>query len=244
MSSQSIAHSKHDSHHSQRSSGHRHHHHGHKKLTRPVVSAEALAADSTTRKLSELNARASRWIARGRKANRTLGKIFNKIKALVGHGKWQDYFEKHFEHRGIEFRTAERYMCDAREADTLSKNVKVSNSVPASDRQAKAINKATAHDEAAVVRAGGELSASKKPRVRQEVTYVLRLRMTGVQKTAIDALRNSPLGPAVEAEIKATLLHLCKFHGFLPRTSVVPTEQSAETSHETSTQTVAQESVQ
>ena len=208
------------------------------------MSAEALANEVKTNALSKLNARASRWIARGRKANRTLGKIFNRIKALVGHGKWQDYFAKHFEHRGIDFRTAERYMRDAREAGALSKNDKLTNSVPASDPQAKEINKATAHDEAAVVRAGGELSDSKESLVRREVTCILRLKMTGVQKTAIDALRNSPLGLAVEAEIKAMLFHLCKFHGFLADTSVLPTEQSAKTSNKTSTQTVAQETAQ
>src|SRR6266566_5697678 len=73
-------------------------------------SAEAIAAQAKADLLANLEAKAFEWIARGREANIELGRVFNQLKPLVEHGKWEPYFVATFEPRGIALRTGQEYM--------------------------------------------------------------------------------------------------------------------------------------
>jgi len=79
-------------------------------------------------RIAALEASAFRCIARGRQANIELGHVFNQLKRVVGHGRWQRYFEQKFAPKGITLRTAENYMRLA--AKDVARSIGVGFQVP------------------------------------------------------------------------------------------------------------------
>ena len=62
------------------------------------------------------------WVCheRGRKANIELGRIFRRIKKIVGHGNWECYYARYFRDC-VSLRTARTYMDLARTEDSKLK---------------------------------------------------------------------------------------------------------------------------
>src|SRR5712691_8587860 len=88
--------------------------------------AEAAAAERTEDRVAALDAQVFRSMARRREASIEMGRAFNELKKILGHGEWQRHFEETFAPHRITLRTAERYMRLASEADAVSKNDNVS----------------------------------------------------------------------------------------------------------------------
>jgi hypothetical protein len=118
------------------------------------------------KRVRELDKLANKWLARGYEANTQVGRAFNELKQLLGHGRWLRHFEQKFAHY-ITLRTAENYMRQARNED--SKIEKLSNFAPATDSEAVRKAKATAEAHAEVERADRRFPIFKPP---------LRLRST------------------------------------------------------------------
>src|SRR5712691_9543884 len=59
------------------------------KAGEKTQSAEDVAAQVKAKLIAELEVKALHWIARGREANIELGRVFNQLKYLVGHGQWE-----------------------------------------------------------------------------------------------------------------------------------------------------------
>jgi hypothetical protein len=179
--------------------------------TEPTQSAESIADKAKAEHLAALDVQAFHWIARGREANRELGRIFNEIKSILKHGEWEPYFENTFRKHGIALRTAQDYMRLAGEPDRAS-HADPALFPPATDPQAQSINDATENARAAVVTANEqspETSKSKnKTRVRRDGIYKLPLSMTGQDMTIADELRGSPNWPDAEMEIITFLQRL------------------------------------
>lgn len=57
---------------------------------RLTQSAESIADKAKADRLAALDAQAFHWIARGREANRGLGRIFNEIKSILKHDERED----------------------------------------------------------------------------------------------------------------------------------------------------------
>jgi hypothetical protein len=179
--------------------------------TEPTQSAEAIAEKAKAARLVVLDAQAFHWIARGREANRELGRIFNEIKSILKHGEWEPYFENTFRKHGIALRTAQDYMRLASEPDRASR-ADPALFPPATDPQAQAISDAADKARTAVVTANEQspdISKSKsKIRVRRDGTYKLPLSMTGHDMDIADELRASPKWPDAEMEIITFLQQL------------------------------------
>jgi hypothetical protein len=176
-----------------------------------VQSAEALASKVNEEKLITLEAKAFEWIARGRAANLELGRLFLQIKVIVGHGRWEHYYEERFGSCGIAKRTAQTYMDLAREC-LKSKTADSAFFPPATDPHAQAIVGAAEDARAAVARAVQQSieapKAKRKIRVRRDGIYKLPLSLTGREMAVTDELRESPQWAAVEMEIIALLEQL------------------------------------
>lgn len=69
----------------------------------------------------ELTAEAKVWIQRGHDANVEAGRIFRKLKDMLGHGNWQRHFQKHFAPMGVALRTAREWMAMAKREDAEPK---------------------------------------------------------------------------------------------------------------------------
>ncbi len=188
-------------------------------------SGESIASRAKAERLAALEARAFQWIARGRAANLELGRVFLRIKAIVGHGQWERYFVERFASCGVAQRTAQTYMEMAREADT--KNAESALFPAATDPQALAINYATEKAQAAVA-AADELSPEtstpepdkrtttlRKKRIRLDGIYRLPLYLTGDQKDNLDALQDSPSWKDAELAIVATVERLFVQYGIV-----------------------------
>jgi hypothetical protein len=179
--------------------------------TRLTQSAEVVAEKAKAERLAALDAQAFHWIARGREANRELGRIFNEIKSILKHGEWEPYFAKTFAPRGIALRTAQVYMQLAGEPD-LALNADPALFPPATDPLALAISNAAETARAAVAKVGDQSpvrseSANKK-RARRDGIYQLSLDMTGHEMAIADELRVSPNWPDAEMEIITFLQQL------------------------------------
>ena len=171
-------------------------------------TAEDVAFFRTAYRIVELETQAREWIGRGREANKELGRIFIRLKALVGHGKFEAYYDLKFgKPYGIRFRTCQAYMKLARQKDEKTKSADSAQFGDATDPKAKAIDRATdaaAAKVAAAVVNGAEdqdrqKTATRKPRIRRDGIYRLPLHMTGKEKNATDQLLKSDDWPSAEA---------------------------------------------
>jgi hypothetical protein len=186
----------------------------------PRLTAEDVAFHRTRRLIAKLEARARIWIGRGREANIQLGRIFIRLKHLVGHGHFMDYYEKTFgQPFGIAFRTAQDYMRLAREADE-PKYAAPAHFPLAMDPQAVAIRDRTARHQQAVGEAGERSSRESKSSEERQSTNVERptssictcrlyVRMTRAQRDAIAALWASKHRHFAEVEVTDYLIKLC-----------------------------------
>ena len=182
-------------------------------------SAEEVAARAKAKLIAALESKAFFWIARGKKANIELGRVFNQIKPVAGRGNWEDYYKTKFEPHGVLFRTAQWYMKLAREADELTKNANSALFPPATDPQAQAINVAVEQAKQTVANASDAPAPSnpepvtkpknaRKARVRLCGLYRLPLQMTGDEKDSTDQLLKSQNWRCAHMEIMALLRRL------------------------------------
>jgi len=174
----------------------------------PRRTAEDVAFFQTSYRIVELETQAREWIGRGREADKELGRTFTRLKALVGHGKFEAYYDLKFgKPYGIRFRTCQAYMKLARQEDEKTKSADSAQFGDATDPKAKAIDRATdaaAAKVAAAVVNGAEdqdrqKTATRKPRIRRDGIYRLPLHMTGKEKNATDQLVKSDDWPSAEA---------------------------------------------
>jgi hypothetical protein len=188
--------------------------------------AEIVAAEAKEACLFDLNAKAFRFILRGQEANIELGRVFNQIKALVGHGNWRAYYEATFAPAGVAFRTAQEYMRLANEADAIQKNANSALFPPATDPQAVAVNAASEQAKQDVARATAVAAATaptvakparktRKSRLRLNGSYNLPLFLTGEQKDNLDELRKSQNWRGAELAIIATIERLFVQYGLV-----------------------------
>jgi hypothetical protein len=178
---------------------------------RLAQSAESIADKAKADRLAALDAQAFHWIARGREANRELGRIFNEIKSILKHGEWEPYFENTFRKRGIALRTAQVYMQLASEPDMVS-DADPALFPPATDPLALAISHAAEEARSAVAIVGDQVperseSAGEK-HLPRDGTYKLSLSMTGHEMVMTDELRGSQNWPDAEMEIITFLQQL------------------------------------
>jgi len=189
-------------------------------------SAEDVAAQVKANLIAELEVKAFHWIARGREANIELGRVFNQIKNLMGHGQWERYYETTFAPQSVALRTAQLYMKMACEADELTKNANFALFPPATDPQATAVNVAVEQAERAVANATANEPAPpesepkpkrllRKSRIRLDGLYHLPLYLTGDQKANLDALRKSPNWRGAELAIRATIDRVLMQYGYV-----------------------------
>jgi len=105
-------------------------------------TAEDVAFFRTARLIGELEVKAHEWLARGREANTEFGRILIRLKPLVGHGHFKEYYERKFgQPYHIKFRTAQTYMKMAREQDK-AKGAGLALFPPATDPHSVAIREA------------------------------------------------------------------------------------------------------
>lgn len=175
------------------------------RLARHAKSTETVAAVEGDR-VAKLDAKAFHWLARGREANIELGRVFNELKTILRHGKWQRHFSETFAPCGIALRTAENYMKAAHEAD--SKIEKVSIFKLATDRNAQTIRGATERAQAEVGPASGHDLRKENIRFERTALYHLPLHLRRDEMTACDALQKLPEWPRAEQKIVALLKQL------------------------------------
>jgi hypothetical protein len=97
---------------------------------------------------AKLEGNAFRLLGNREKVQIEVGRIFNRLKKTVDHGKWEKYFEKIFgEPYEIDMRTAQNWMRKAREADIDLENARRALSHRAQDPHAVKMRKVTAHAE-------------------------------------------------------------------------------------------------
>ena len=146
-------------------------------------------------RLAELRAETWKCIKRGIKANLEIGRHFNQIKDIVGHGNWRDYYKRHFGNCGIPDRTARTYMSQAHEEDRKS-----AESADLAKRNVgpKAQELLTANEQA-------KKNTAAAPRV-----YRLPLHATPDEQQMFDALRQSADWPQHETQIVSFILKLKK----------------------------------
>jgi len=173
-------------------------------------SAEAAADERIEHRVAQLDATVFRSMARWREASIEMGRAFNELKKILGHGKWQRHFEETFAPHGITLRTAERYMKRANKPDATSKTVNVSIFKPATDQGAQEIREASQQAETEVGAASGHNKLKKEGHL-----YKLPLHMTEDEKNAMDALRKSSHWPRAEKRIIALLKRLWVKYGIV-----------------------------
>jgi hypothetical protein len=177
----------------------------------PRLSAEDLAAASTLEdRIAQLDATVFRSMAQRRKESIQMGRAFNELKQLLGHGKWLRHFAGTFAPRGVILRTAERYMRRASKEDAVLKIDSVTIFKPATDRGAEEIK-----DAAEQAQAEGEAPSGHSKLKKEGRLYRLPLRMTDDEKDAMDALRKSPDWPHAEKRIISRLKELCVRYGIV-----------------------------
>jgi hypothetical protein len=191
-------------------------------------NAEDVARFRTARLITVLEKRAHTWIGRGRKANLKLGRIFLRLKELVGHGHFKSYYEHAFgKPHGIPFRTAQSYMQAARKAGQDTDGADFAHFPTATDPQATEIREATEKHRLAVADAKSESpdEASSADEHRGDhseesdgSTCVCRpsLHVTPDQKAQISALWRSEHRAAAESEVVNLLMELCDRYTLSP----------------------------
>jgi hypothetical protein len=142
-----------------------------------------------------------------------VGRAFNELKKILGHGKWLRHFTKTFAPCGITLRTSENYMRAAREAD--SELEKVSIFKPATDRGARRIRDATERARAEVGAPSGHKLKKENIRLEGPALYRLPLHMSGDAMDACNALQKLPAWPRAEQKIIDLLKQLWIEYGVL-----------------------------
>lgn len=169
-----------------------------RRFPRIVKSTEELLLDERAR----LEARAWQLFATRSKVRLEIGRTFIQLKATFKHGEWiKAYYAQKFRASGVGFRTVQRWMKMAREADKNSKNDKLTHFPVASDSDAVRIREATTKAEA-------EVGLRPKPGSSGNdmfCIYRLPLRLTREQRDRTDALRRSPKWPRAERRIVDSL---------------------------------------
>jgi len=197
-------------------------------------SAEDVAAKAKADLLASLEEKAFFWIARGLEANIDLGRVFNQIKPLVEHGSWEDRYKAKFAPRGIPLRTGQEYMRMAREADAVTENANSALFSPATDPQATEVNLAVEQAKQDVANAGAapppnpqpgsQTKKARKPRLRLDGIYNLKLRMTGDEKDSTDQLVRSQNWHCAHMEIMAFLRRLHVKYGVVADPATLPAQ--------------------
>ena len=183
-------------------------------------TAEDVARFRTAWLIAALEKRALNWIGRGLKANKKLGKIFLRLKGLVGHGHFREYYERTFGKCGIPFRTAQAYMLLARKTGQDANCADSALFPEATDPQAVEIREATEAHELAVAAARSdssdeESSPAEHPSSHAEesgdstCTCRPSLHVTEEQKDRISALWRSEHRASAESEVIDRLMELC-----------------------------------
>jgi hypothetical protein len=157
-------------------------------------------AKQIPRRIAELVEEIFTSIARRRKVTIEIGHACNELKELVGHGRWQLFFNRTFAPCGLNLRTAERYMKLACKAAAISQIDTSSNLEPGMNKHAREMQGATAQAEA-------EVSAARQlaPKKRARHIYRLPLLMLDAEHGPTDELRKSSHWPHVERHIIAAL---------------------------------------
>jgi hypothetical protein len=186
----------------------------------PRRNAEDVARFRTARLIAALEKRALNWIGRGLKANKKLGRIFLRLKELVGHGHFRDYYECTFGKCGIPFRTAQAYMLLARKSGQDTNCADPALFPKATDPQAVEIRKATEAHQLAVAGAQSDSAAeassaderrSSHSEESSDSTCICRpsLHVTQDQKERISALWRSEHRASAESEVIDLLMQIC-----------------------------------
>jgi hypothetical protein len=186
----------------------------------PRRNAEDVARFRTAWQIAALEKRALNWIGRGLKANVKLGRIFIRLKELVGHGHFEAYYERTFENDGIPFRTAQSYMLLARKKDKETNSADSALFPQAIDPQAVEIREATKAQQLAINDALAERSdAASSPDEHHSGHAAqasdsgslcrLGLHLRPDQKARISALWRSEHRASAESEVIDLLMELC-----------------------------------
>jgi hypothetical protein len=204
------------------------------KSSDATQSAESLAQIAKAKRLAALSNEALDLFERGRSANIKLGEVFIQIKELVGHGKWEEYFERQFVPRGIPIRTAQDYMNLAAKQAETSKNAKSAFLAEATDPQAQAINQAVQNAKAKIAKAakadaGSHESRSAKARVRPSGIFRLALLMSGVGKNKTEELIRSGNWAWAQKEILDVIEKHCVYSGISAPTTRNSADHCAQT---------------
>lgn len=161
------------------------------------------AEDLLLTERAELEREAFRAIGFYKKARLQLGRIFNRLKATVEHGRWEQYFETTFGHSCVSFRTGQRYMKAASRDDREFKNQSVMLFKAGNGSHARVIRNAT--ENAKVVQAISKVPAK---------IYRLPLELTPDQLQATTQLWASSYRRAAEEAVVASLNKQCAKYGF------------------------------
>jgi len=161
--------------------------------------------EALEKRITDLDQQVFRSIAQRREVSIEMGRAFNELKNILGHGKWQPHFEEVFAPLGLKLRTAERFMKRARKKDALLKNDSMSNFGVATDRDAMERREASRHAQAEVV----AVSTRNKVNTSSRRIFRLSLRMTSNEHNAVDALQKFPDWPSAEKKIVRLLRGLC-----------------------------------
>ncbi len=185
-------------------------------------TAEDVARFRTARLIAALEKRAHIWIGRGRKANLKLGRIFLRLKMLVRHGDFSDYYERTFGiPHGIPFRTAQSYMQAARKEGKVINCADSALFPAATDPQAVEIREVTEKHRLAVAVAESEISddvsssaderSSRSEKSAESICVCrLSLRVTQDQKARISELWSSEHRALAESAVTDFLIELCR----------------------------------
>jgi hypothetical protein len=145
-------------------------------------------------------------IADFRKLKVRFGGICLRIKATLKHGEWGPFFQETFGYSKISFRSAERYMALARNADADAKSDSLTVLKAGKGAAAREIEVATEEVQ-------GEGGVAPKP----DPVYRLALHLSPEQRDATIRLWKSPRRRRAEREIVAVLDRLLVKFGLLKR---------------------------
>jgi len=182
----------------------------------PRRTAEDVAFYRTAYRIADLETQAREWIGRGRDANTELGRIFIRLKGLVGHRNFEKYYIAKFGRPyNIAFRTAQSYMRLAREADEKAKSARPAPYPLATDQHAVAIREAAERARQAVAGAAEDSSsdsASNDAETAANSICIFRpyIRMTREQRDTVAQLWKSKHRKSVDSDVTDYMLRLCK----------------------------------
>ncbi len=174
-------------------------------------TGEDVAFFRTARLIGELEVKAHEWLARGREANTEFGRILIRLKPLVGHGHFKEYYERKFgQPYHIKFRTAQTYMKMAREQDK-AKCAGLALFPPATDPHAVAIREAAERARQGVADAAQDSSSGAASNDANSICiFRPYIRMTREQRDRVAELWKSEHRHSVDCDVTDYLLQLCE----------------------------------